>query len=52
MAFNKNLGLYLDSSSGYRENVITSNTLGAVTGGVNLGANYCAGTGVVLPTCP
>jgi hypothetical protein len=35
------------------ENTITDNIGGAVTGsGVNLGANYCAGTGVVSASCP
>ena len=39
-------------TSAFRENLITSNTKGTVTGGVNLGANYCAGTGVVSSSCP
>jgi len=49
---NGGYGLNLGSQSAYRENVITANSTGAVDGGVNLGDNYCAGTGVVSPTCP
>ena len=42
----------LDADSTYRENTITDNVTGAVSGGVNLGGNYCAGPNVVAPTCP
>jgi hypothetical protein len=46
-------GLKLGSDDTYRENTITDNVTGAVTGtGVNLGANYCAGTGVTSASCP
>ena len=41
-------GLSLDSATAYRENVITSNTLGTVNGGVNAGGNVCNGS----LTCP
>jgi hypothetical protein len=37
---------------GYRENVVTANTTNGVVSGVNLGNNYCAGTGVVSASCP
>jgi parallel beta-helix repeat protein len=49
---NTGFGLLLAAESAYRENVITSNTAGTVTGGVNLGANYCAGAGVITASCP
>ena len=49
---NTGFGLNLAAESAYRENVVTSNTAGAVNGGVNLGANYCAGAGVILASCP
>jgi hypothetical protein len=40
-------------NSTYLENTITNNVTGAVTGNwVNMGDNYCAGTGVTLSTCP
>jgi hypothetical protein len=47
---NTGFGLNLGSSSGYRENVISSNTAGTVTGTgiVNLGDNACNGS----TTCP
>jgi hypothetical protein len=46
-------GLRILNDATYRENTITDNATGAVTGsGVNMGDNYCAGTGVTLPTCP
>jgi len=51
-AFNGNIGMSLDDAAAYRGNVVTSNTSGAITGGVNLGENFCAGTGVTLPSCP
>jgi hypothetical protein len=39
--------------STYGDNVIVQNEDGGVTGTwVNLGGNYCAGTGVGLSTCP
>ena len=50
---NSGFGLCLSSDSAFRENVITDNVTGTVTGGgVNLGANYCAGTGLISSTCP
>jgi hypothetical protein len=53
MRANGGYGLRVGLSSAYRENVITSNTDGAVVGnGVNLGDNYCNGTGVVSSSCP
>jgi hypothetical protein len=46
-------GLNIDAESTYRDNTITNNITGAVTGGgVNMGDNYCAGTGVNLSSCP
>jgi hypothetical protein len=48
-------GLNFDATSGstYRGNTITENATQAVMGaGVNLGDNYCAGTGVVSASCP
>jgi len=37
----------------YRENTITANTIGAIDGpGVDLGDNYCAGTGVISASYP
>jgi len=45
---NVGYGLNLGSQSGYRENVITNNTTGTVTGGVDAGANVCNGS----LTCP
>ena len=50
---NGGYGLDLEIQGTYRENTVTGNVTGAVNGsGVNLGGNYCAGTGVTLPTCP
>jgi parallel beta-helix repeat protein len=52
---NRGYGLNLGGDSAYSENVVTNNTTGTVTGvgsANNLGDNYCAGTGVTLPTCP
>ena len=45
-------GLRLLNDVGYRGNVITDNLMGTVSLGVNLGANFCAGPGVVSATCP
>ncbi|MBK7948250.1 MAG: right-handed parallel beta-helix repeat-containing protein [Deltaproteobacteria bacterium] len=47
---NTGFGLNLASQSGYRENVITSNGAGTVSGAslVNLGNNACNGS----TTCP
>lgn len=47
---NTGFGLNLGAQSGYRENVISSNTAGTVTGTgiVNLGSNACNGS----TTCP
>ena len=51
-------GLSLLDGATYRANTITSNTTGPIAGsagsasGVNLGANYCDGTGVVSASCP
>ena len=36
----------------YRDNTITTNSSGAVSGGTNLGGNYCEGTNVSASTCP
>ena len=52
---NRGYGLNLGGDSAYSENVVTNNTTGTVTGvgsANSLGLNYCAGTGVTLPTCP
>jgi hypothetical protein len=52
---NRGYGLNLGSGSAYSYNVVTFNFTGAVTGvgsANSLGLNYCAGTGVTLPTCP
>jgi parallel beta-helix repeat protein len=52
---NRGYGLNLGGDSAYSENVVTNNTTGTVTGvgsANSLGLNYCAGTGVVLSTCP
>lgn len=48
MRSNTGLGLRLGVQTAYRENVITANTAGTVTGGVNLFNNSCNGT----TTCP
>jgi hypothetical protein len=45
---NGGFGLNLNASAGYRGNVITSNTTGTVTGGVDMGSNSCNGA----TTCP
>ena len=45
---NGGYGLSLGALSGYRENVISGNTTGTVTGGVNAGGNVCDGS----LTCP
>jgi len=47
---NTGFGLNLGSQSGYRENVVSNNTAGTVSGAsaVNLGANACDGS----TTCP
>ena len=45
---NGGFGLFLKLTAGYRENVITDNTLGTVSGGVNAGGNVCNGS----LTCP
>ncbi|MEE8164569.1 MAG: right-handed parallel beta-helix repeat-containing protein [Myxococcota bacterium] len=46
-------GLNLGLNTTYRENTITKNVTGAVTGiGVNLEGNYCDGTGVTSVSCP
>jgi len=49
---NSGFGLSLGADSAYGENVLTGNALGAVSGGVNTGANHCAGPNVGAPTCP
>ena len=49
---NGGYGLNFVGDAAYRETVITSNTTGTVLGGMNLGANYCAGPGVVSAFCP
>jgi hypothetical protein len=47
------VGLSIGPDGTYRENAITANVAGAVTGGgVNLGGNYCAGPNVISATCP
>ena len=48
VSFNLRYGLNLGSQSAYRENVITGNATGTVTGGTNAGANVCNGS----LTCP
>ncbi len=40
--------VFLDTSSGYQNNVITGNTGGTVSSGTNMGANVCNSTA----TCP
>ena len=45
---NSNFGLRLFSDTAYRENVITGNTMGTVSGGVNMLSNSCNGK----TTCP
>ncbi len=45
---NGGFGLNLTGNAGYQENVITLNTAGTVSGGVNLGSNSCNSTA----TCP
>ncbi len=45
-------GLLLGLQTAYRENVIRSNTTGAVNGGVNPVDNDCAGPGVISVSCP
>jgi hypothetical protein len=46
--FNSGFGLRLGTDSGYRENVVSDNTAGAVIGGIDAGANVI--NGVVTPT--
>ena len=41
---NLGYGLRLSFSAAYRENVVTENTVGTVTGGMNMGANSCNGS--------
>ncbi len=38
---NSNFGLNLDATAIYQQNVMTGNTSGSVSGGVNMGQNYC-----------
>jgi len=45
-------GLKLHGQSTYRENTMVGNVLGAVSGGTNLGDNFCNGAGVVSASCP
>lgn len=52
VAANRGFGLSLDSNSAYRENVVTSNFTGTVDSGINLGDNYCTGTGASSASCP
>jgi len=47
VSVNSGFGLNLGAGTGYRDNVIGFNTIGSVTGGINLGSNVC-GSG----TCP
>jgi hypothetical protein len=48
---NGGCGLKLTFDGPYRENVITQNATGTVSGGVNRGDNYCTGTGIVSASC-
>ena len=53
--FNLGFGLNLATDSAYSDNVVTSNTTGAVTGlgsANSRGGNYCDGTGTVSAFCP
>jgi len=45
---NGGFGLTLSLNAAYRENVITDNTAGTVSGGLNAGGNICNGS----LTCP
>lgn len=45
---NHGYDLFLRSTAAYRENVITNNDSGTVTGGFNMGANFCD----TNATCP
>ena len=52
---NASSGLNLSGDSAYSDNVVTLNTIGAVTGlgsANSRGGNYCAGTGTVSAFCP
>jgi len=49
---NAQYGLHLGSPTGYRENVVSSNGVGGVSGGTNQGNNLCSGNGVVSSACP
>lgn len=46
------VGLQLDAFTTYSDNTVTSNDVSQVVGGVNLGGNYCVGTGTTAATCP
>lgn len=46
------VGLNLMDHATYSGNTITSNVTNQVVGGVNLGGNYCVGTGTVSSDCP
>jgi parallel beta-helix repeat protein len=52
---NSDYGLNLNTDSAYANNVVTSNTLGTVTGAGSAnarGGNYCSGQGTVSANCP
>ncbi len=51
VSYNGRFGLSVLAST-YRENTITGNSVGPVSGGVSLGDNYCAGAGTVSVNCP
>jgi hypothetical protein len=49
---NSGYGLTLGVDSVFRQNVVTDNTTGTVTGGIDRGDNYCAGNGTGTDFCP
>ena len=48
MRWSTGWGLSLGIDTAYRDNTVTNNTAGTVTGGVNAGGNVCDGG----TTCP
>lgn len=45
-------GLVLTGNAGYRDNMVTANTNVQVSGGTNLGGNFCSGPGTSMASCP
>jgi len=52
VAHSADRGLKLVAGATYRENTMVGNVAGAVSGGTNLGDNFCNGVGVGSAACP